>query len=456
LSGPIKKGTMPEFAPISRRTRFYIVGATLLALFLGALDTLVMSAAMPTIVSELGGLHLYSWVFSAYLLSRAVALPIFGKLADLLSNRILYTAAILIFLAGSVGAGFSQNMIQLSLMRALQGIGGGGIFALVYIVLADISGPEKRGKMMSVASFVWGLASVLGPTFGGFMVTCFSWRWIFFINVPLGALSLIGVILFLRETREKREQVAIDYQGALTLAIAVLTLLVTFMLGGRDYSWGSPVIIGLLLLSIGAGILFCRIEKQAREPILSLSFFSSRDFTLGNSAVFFSSFAIFSISAFAPLFIQGTLGQSPEQLGIAMVSLSLGWSVGAIGCGQMVDRFGGRIFALAGAFMLVAGSIITVGFSPATSLITCAVSLGLTGAGMGFVSIATLIIVQKGVGEAHLGVATSTHQFTRTLGGTIGVGICGNIATIRFAENMDKMIQGGLVRDLPPRVADLT
>jgi MFS family permease len=201
---------------ISRKSRYYIITAALLALFLGALDALVMSAAMPTIIADLGGLHLYSWVYSAYLLARAVSLPIFGKLADIFNSKRLFIITISIFLMASIFAGLAQTMTQLILWRVFQGIGGGGIFALVYIVLADISSPESRAKNLSLGSFIWGLASVLGPTFGGFVVTYFSWRWIFFVNVPLSMLSLLGIGFCLVEIREKKKEAAIDYLGALT------------------------------------------------------------------------------------------------------------------------------------------------------------------------------------------------------------------------------------------------
>ena len=261
---------------ITPRRRFYVIAAALLTLFLGALDALVMSAAMPTIVTDLGGLHLYSWVYSAYLLARAVSLPIFGKLADILRSRRLYVISILIFLLGSVAAGLSQSMAQLILSRVLQGIGAGGNFALVYIVLTDISAPEKRAKTLSLASFIWGLASVLGPTFGGFVVTYFSWRWIFFVNVPLGLFSLLGIVIFLVEVRSKKKDAAIDYLGALTLSTAILGLLTAFLLAGRRYAWISPQIIGLLAITVTAAVAFYFAEKRAREPILSLNFFANR------------------------------------------------------------------------------------------------------------------------------------------------------------------------------------
>ena len=199
-----------------------VIVATLLALFLGAMDSLVVSAAMPTIVAELGGLHLYSWVYSAYLLARAVSLPIFGKLADLYKSRNLFIAAIVLFIVSSVLAGCAFNMLALIMARAFQGIGAGAIFALVYVVLADISPPQSRGRTLSFASSVWGIASVLGPTLGGFIVSYFSWRWIFFINIPLGLISLWGIAAYLLDVRVKKDRVSLDFAGVASLSTAIL------------------------------------------------------------------------------------------------------------------------------------------------------------------------------------------------------------------------------------------
>jgi len=437
---------------IGRKNRRYIMVAALLALFLSALDALIMSAAMPTIVSDLGGLPLYSWVFSAYMLSRAVFLPIFGKLCDLFKSKTLFNFSIGLFLAGSVCAGISQNMIQLILSRVVQGMGAGGSFALVYIVLADISTPRQRGKMMSVASFVWGLASVLGPTLGGIIVNYFSWRWIFFLNLPVGGISLLWISLFLLETRDKRKKPAIDFLGILTLSTTILGILFVFLLGGRQFHWISPQIAGICLVAAISAVAFYRVEKVAEEPILSLRFFTIRAFSTGNGAAFFSSFAIFSLSAFFPLFIQGALGKTPAQLGLAMVALSMGWSLGALFCGQIVNRVGNRPCTLAGALSLLAGSGMALFFSPATSLWTCGCAMGLTGLGMGLVSIATLLVVQNSLDESDLGVATASHQFTRTLGGAIGVGISGSLVTAELARGIDAVAGSGSL--LPPAVSD--
>jgi EmrB/QacA subfamily drug resistance transporter len=423
--------------PLAPRERLWVIIATLLSLFLSALDTLVMSAAMPTIVSEMGGLHLYSWVFSSYLLSRAVALPVFGKLADLYPNRTLYTISVLIFIIGSTLAGLSRSMLQLTVFRVVQGIGAGGIFALVYIVLADISKPGDRGRMMSQASLVWGLASVLGPTCGGFIVAYFSWRWIFFINIPLGAASLWGIVMFLRETREKRMRVAIDYWGIVLMTTAILSLLTAFLLAGRDYTWHSPLVVGLFSAAAVSGLGFYFAERRASDPLIPMGFFRIPAFSAGNAAVLMSSFSVFSLSAFTPLFVQGAMGRSPVELGVAMLFLSLGWSAGALVCGRTVRPGREKVFAVAGALLMILGCALMVRFSAATTLAACSVALGLAGAGMGFVSISTLLIVQNSIGGEHLGVATSSHQFTRTLGGTVGVGVCGSLMTAVFSARLD-------------------
>ncbi len=442
---------MPNFTNVTipAKSRNLIISASLLALFLGALDALVMAAAMPTIVEDLGGLHLYSWVYTAYLLARTVSLPIFGKLADIYPTKPLYIVSILIFIVASLAAGFAKSMFFLIVFRAIQGIGAGGNFALVYIVLADISPPEERGKIYSLGSFVWGLASVLGPTMGGFIAAYFSWPWIFFINVPLGVLSLAGVSLFLHETREKKKNAAIDYTGALTLTITILALLFIFLLVGRNYAWHSPLILTLCAVTIIFGVLFYLAERGAEEPILPIEFFIIRGFSVGNAAVFMSSFAIFGFFGFAPLFIQGALGKSPVAVGTAVLSLSLGWSIGSLVLGRFVHRWGTRKSSIAGAVLLAVGCAFTLTFSTATTIVTCFWVFALVGVGMGFVSLATVLVVQNSVEASDLGVATSSHQFSRNLGSTVGIGICGSIFTTAFSTELLSLFTGSQAGKLP-------
>ena len=418
--------------------RRYIVLAALLALFLAAMDALVVSAAMPTIVADLGSLHLYSWVYSAYLLARAVALPVFGKLADLVSTRRLFLFSTALFLFSSLAAGAAPSMILLVVARVFQGIGAGGIFALVYIILSDISEPSERGKTLSLASSVWGIASIIGPTLGGFIATYLSWRWIFYINLPLGGLCLAGIGVFLRERVRPRREVNLDIPGVVCLTGFILTFLLVFIAGGREYAWVSPEMGLLASLSLFFFVLFVTIELRAKDPVLDLRFFLRRNFGLGNSATFFSSFSIFALFAYAPLFIQGALAKTPMEVGFAMLSLSLGWSCGSLILGRFVAGAGSKAAAVAGGVMLFASSIMLLFFTPKTTMTTCFLVFLLTGFGMGFVTLPTLLLVQASAGGENLGVATSFHQFARTLGGTVGVGICGGVVTGGLAEKLGR------------------
>ncbi len=439
---------------ISSQQRVVIITAALLALFLAAMDSLVVSAAMPTIVSELGGLPLYSWVYSAYFLARAVSLPIFGKLADIYKNRNLFLIAIGLFILSSAAAGCAPNMIGLIVARVFQGIGAGGIFALVYIVLAGVSLPQSRGRTLSFASSIWGVASVLGPTLGGFIVTYFSWRWIFFINLPMGLLSVWVIGLYLSELPGKSERRSLDFAGVATLSTAILAFLFAFLLGGRDYEWNSPFIVGLLLLSVASLAVFIVVEHRADDPILSISFFRLRGFSTGNAAVFFSSFSIFSMFAFAPLFIQGAQGKSPMEVGIAMLSLSLGWSLGSLLLGQFVDRLGLQKTAIAGALFLCAGCAATLTFTPLTTTAYMFVSFFVIGVGMGWVALSTLLVVQSSVEARDMGVAIASNQFARTLGGTVGVGICGSFIAAQFSRLSEGAQVDGLMDFLPAQLSE--
>jgi EmrB/QacA subfamily drug resistance transporter len=447
-TGKIKTSTTPGQS-ITARKRVFIIAAALLALFLGALDALIVSAAMPTIIAELGSMHLYSWVYSVYFLSRAVSLPIFGKLADLYKTRTLFIVSIAIFITASIFAGLSPNMTFLIVVRVFQGIGAGGNFALVYIALSDVSPPENRGKTLSLASSIWGIASILGPTLGGFIVTYFSWRWIFFINVPLGLLSLAGIAAYLIETRSKKEKVYLDLPGVVLLSAFILSLLIVFLLGGRTYAWLSTPIIILAIVSVLAAGGFYYVEKRAEDPILSLRFFEIKGFRIGNGAVFLSSFTIFSLFAFAPLYIQGALGKSPMMVGVGMLSLSLGWSIGSLVLGQILNILGHRAAAVAGSFCLVLGCAACLLFTTQTSIATIFMVFLLIGIGMGFVTLTTLVVVQNSIDISNLGVATTSHQFARTMGGTVGIGICGGFVTSKISRAADALFHSGLSDAIP-------
>jgi EmrB/QacA subfamily drug resistance transporter len=417
--------------------RSWIIGAALLALFLGALDALVMSAAMPTIITELGGLHLYAWVYSAYFLARAVSLPLFGKLSDLYATKPLFLISIGLFVAASVAAGASPSMGFLVAARVFQGIGAGGIFALVYVVLSDVSPPGQRAKTLSLASSVWGISSLIGPTLGGFMVTFFSWRWIFLMNLPLGIFSLVGIFYFFREFREKPGRVHLDWAGVVCLTGFILGLLILVMVGGRELPWNSARMAFLAMGTLLLGGGFYLAEQRAKDPILNFKFFKIPGFALGNIIAFGASFSTFALFAYAPLFLQGALGATPLQVGYAMLSLSLGWSLGSLFMGRVMHRVGKCRATLAGGLFMVIGTGLTLGFSREISMVQCFLVFQVVGLGMGFITLSTLLIVQDSLKPEDLGVATSFHQFARTLGGTIGVGLCGGMVTSRLMDGLE-------------------
>ena len=414
---------------ISSGKRAYIIGAVLIALFLCAMDALIMSVAMPTIVMELGGLNLYAWAYSGFSLTNAVTLPIIGKLADLYDTKKLFVISISLFIIASIAAGMSDNMLFLVIARAFQGIGAGGNMALVYIVLSDVSAPENRAKTLALGSFIWGISSVAGPSIGGFITTYMSWRWIFFINVPIGLISLAGITLLFTETRTKKQVVNLDIKGAVTLAGWVFCLLTLILSGGEQFPWRSMPAILLSLLTLTFGIAFIMSENRAVEPVLSLKFFKYSGFTLGNSAAFLSSFGVFSLFAYAPLFIQGALRKTPMEVGYAMLILSLGWTGAPIIISRILHKTTNKMAISIGAILLTAGSGYALTFGPSTTMTECLSAFVIIGLGMGSVSICTLLIVQGALLRKDLGVATSSQQFSRTLGGTIGVAVAGAVAT---------------------------
>ena len=424
---------------LSPHQRNLIIWAALLALFLGALDALIMSAALPSIVAELGGLPLYAWVYSAYFLSRALSLPVFGKLADLFGTKKLFLFSISLFVISSAAAGLAESMVFLIFCRLFQGIGAGGNFALVYIVLSEVAPPGKRARTLSFGSSIWGIASVIGPTLGGVIVSYFSWRWIFFINVPLGVLSLLGIALLLNESYGRRQRKGrLDLKGLFLFSSFMLGLLTMFIAGGREIPWLSGTMAVLAISTTLFGILFIYVEKRVKEPMIDLGMFANRNFTLGNGAIFLASFTIFALFAYVPHYIQGSLGLSPMQVGLAMVSLSLGWSFGALLYGQVSTEGSEKFWSLAGGLVLLCGSLLTTFFDLQSSMIECFVIFLLVGVGMGFVSLSTLILVQNSTAGQDLGIVTSFHQFSRSLGGTIGVGICGGLVTAKMFSKLEE------------------
>ena len=410
--------------------------ALMLGMFLAALDQTIVSTALPTIVGDLGGLNHLSWVVTSYLLASTVSTPIYGKLGDMIGRKPVFLAAILIFLAGSMLAGLSQSMTELIGFRALQGIGAGGLMVGAQAIIADIVPPRERGRYMGLIGSVFAVASVAGPLLGGFFVDNLSWRWVFYVNMPVGALAIIIVITRLHlHTPTIRHR--IDYFGAglLTGAVGALILLTTW--GGSTYAWGSRTIVGLGIAGVALLAAFIWWEKRASEPILPLTLFRSRVFSVSCGMGFMIGMAMFGAIIFIPLFLQLVYGATPTSSGLRMLPLMAGLLVASISSGRAISRMGRyKAFPIAGTAVLIVGMYLLSRLGVGTAPWLASVYMLIVGIGIGLVMQVLVLVVQNDASPENIGVATSTATFFRSVGGAFGVAIFGTIFATRLTDQL--------------------
>lgn len=415
--------------------------AIFLQVFLSALDTTIISTAMPTVIAALGGLNLYSWVFAAYMLTSTVATPIAGKLSDQISRKKLYLTGIAGFVISSWLCGLAQNMTMLIIFRALQGIAAGAMIAVSLGLIAVLYPPEKRGRMQGMLASIWAITSMFGPLVGGFVVEHFSWRWSFYLNLPIGVAAFFFVNRHLQEhtgqisAAPKPAERKIDYPGAIALVIGV----VTFLLSITDEIHSTPVFrFGLFAFSLFFLFLFIKIERRAANPILPLDLLRRREIAAANLCTFVSAFGMFGMIMFAPLFVQGALLRSPTEAGMTLIPISLGWALGSLASGHAINRFGYRTLALTGAVIMTIGLFLQTQLHATTPLSQIAAVSFIIGLGMGLTTNAITVSVQNSVEPAQVGVATSTTVFSRILGSSIGVSLMGAILSLR----LDTLLHG--------------
>jgi EmrB/QacA subfamily drug resistance transporter len=422
--------------PLTGRALWTVFGALMLGMFLAALDQTIVSTALPTIVGDLGGLNHFSWVVTSYLLASTVSTPLYGKLGDMMGRKPVFLAAILIFLAGSVLAGLSQTMAQLIGFRALQGIGAGGLLVGAQAIIADIVPPRQRGRYMGLIGSVFAVASVAGPLLGGFLVETFSWRWVFYVNVPIGALAVVVVVTRLHlHTPTIRHR--IDFLGAGLLAGGVSALILVTTWGGSEYPWGSTTIIGLAAAGVALLVLFVWRETQAEEPILPLSLFRSSVFSIANSMGFTIGMTLFGAIIFIPLYLQLVYGASPTSSGLRLLPLMAGLLMAAILSGRWISRVGRyRMFPIAGTATLVVGMFLLSRLTVGTAPWVASAYMLVVGVGIGLVMQVLVLVVQNDVRPKDIGVATSTATFFRSVGGAFGVAIFGAIFATRLADRL--------------------
>jgi EmrB/QacA subfamily drug resistance transporter len=404
-----------------------VMSALMLVLMLAALDQTIVSTALPRIATLLHGLNKISWVATAYLLTSAVTTPIYGKISDLYGRKKIFQFAIVIFLTGSALCGISQTMNELIAARALQGIGAGGLISLVLAIIGDVVTPRQRGKYMGYFVGVFGVASVIGPLLGGFLTDSLSWRWVFYVNLPLGILALIAVASRLHLPVLKREH-KIDYTGAVLLSTSSVSFLLATVWGGTTYAWGSGQIIGLFIAGIVAALLFIYNESRASEPIIPLKLFKNDIFAVSSLLSLLAGIVMFAAILYIPLYQQVVRGYSPTKSGLMMIPLVLGLLVASVVSGRLTSKLGKyRMFPIFGTLVVALGLWLLTHISLQTTELTLGLWLVVLGIGIGsFMQIMTLA-VQNSVDHRDLGTATSSATFFRSLGSSFGGAIFGSI-----------------------------
>jgi len=430
-------------AALSHRQILVAFSGLVLAMLLAALDSTIVSTALPTIVSELGGLEHLAWVVTGYLLAQTIVTPVYGKLGDLYGRKIVMQSAIVLFLVGSALCGLSQNMTQLILFRAVQGLGGGGLIVTTQAVVGDIVPPRDRGRYQGIFGAVFGLSSIAGPLLGGYFTTHLSWRWIFYINIPVGIAALV-VLAATLPSLSRRVARSIDYAGAGLLAVVLSSITLLADLGGTAYPWSSPVSIGLIAVSLLSLALFVVVERKASEPVLPLRLFQRQTFVITSLVGWIVGFALFGSVTYFPLYLQVVKGVSPTGSGMQMIPMMAGMLVTSILSGQLISRTGRyKVFPLLGTAVMTGGLFLLSRLSSNTTNTTASLLMLLLGVGLGMVMQVLVIAVQNDIDYKDLGVATSGATLFRLIGGSLGTAILGAIFAARLSANLARLLPPG-------------
>jgi EmrB/QacA subfamily drug resistance transporter len=429
-------------APLTHKQILVVFSGLVLGMLLAALDSTIVSTALPTIVGELGGLARLSWVVTAYLLAQTVVTPLYGKLGDLYGRKGILQSAIVLFLIGSVLCGLSRNLTQLIGFRAIQGLGGGGLTVTTQAVVGDIVTPRERGRYQGIFGAVFGLASIAGPLLGGYFTTHLSWRWIFYINLPLGIVALVVIAATLPSLAERRHP-SIDYAGTTLLAIALSAIVFVSDVHGQNRPFTSPSMLALIATAVVAVIAFVAVERRAREPVLPLRLFANRTFAVTSAVGLIVGFALFGSVTYLPLFLQIVKGATPTESGMQMLPMMAGMLVTSIASGQLISRTGRyKFFPILGTLVMAFGLYLLSRMTESTTTLSASITMLILGLGLGMVMQVLVIAVQNAVDYGDLGVATSGATLFRLVGGSLGTAVLGAIFATRLAQTLSHVLPG--------------
>lgn len=445
-----------EAPPVTGRKLMAIMVSVLLGILLAALDQTIVGPALPKIIGELNGFDQYAWVVTMYMLTSTITVPIFGKLSDMYGRKWFFIGGIVVFLIGSALSGLSWDIYSLIAFRGVQGLGAGILFASAFAIIADLIPPRDRGKWQGAFGAVWGLASVIGPTVGGFLTDFQSWRWVFYVNVPVGLVALVVLVAIFPADRKHGAKKQIDWLGAATLVAGLTPLLLALSFGGTEgWAWDSPQVLGLFAAAVVLLGLFIAVEWRAPEAIIPMDLFKNSIFVVSTITVFVSGMGLFGAVLFIPLFIQAVQGDSATNSGNAVTPMMIAVVIGSVVSGQITSRTGKyRLLGIAGMGLVTLGAFLLSTMNMDTPRFTTIAYMVIMGLGMGTTFPLYTLIVQNAFPMNRVGVVTAAVQFFRSIGSTVGVALLGSLVNGRFQSQLPSELQAQ-VNTLPPEVQRL-